>query len=83
MVAFREGPSKSNRPSSGSYLTVKDSVGNPLFIARYQFSVSCQTAPFLKKYQTDELIIPFLYCDLKDIIIKLLDVIVEHKMIEK
>ena len=27
--------------------------------------------------------IPFLYCDLKDIVIKLLDIIVEHKIIEK
>ena len=27
--------------------------------------------------------IPFLYCNLKDIVIKLLDIIVEHKIIEK
>ena len=34
MVAFWEGLPKSKRPSSRSYLTVKDSVGDPLFIAK-------------------------------------------------
>ena len=85
MVAFWEGLPKSKRPSSKSYLTVKDSVGDPLFTAKLQlFSlVSNIVKAFLKKYQTDQLMIPLLYCDLKDPVIKLLDIIVEHKIIEK
>ena len=39
--------------------------------------------PFRKKYQTDQPKIAFLYCDLKDIVFKLLDIIVEHRIIEK
>ena len=85
MVAFWEGLPKSKRISSKSYLTVTDSVGDPLFIARLQFFsfVSNIVEPVLKKYQNDQPMISFLYCDLKDIVIKLLDIIVEHKIIEK
>ena len=85
MVAFWEGLPKSKRPSSKSYLVVKDSVGEALFIAKLQFFSfeSNKIEPFLKKYQTDQLMIPFLYCDLKDIVVKLLDIIMEHKIIEK
>ena len=85
MVVFWEGLPKSKRPSSKSYLVVKDSVREALFIAKLQFFSfeSNKIEPFLKKYQTDQLMSPFLYCDLKDIVIKLLDIIVEHKIIEK
>ena len=34
IIAFREGLPKSKRPSSKSYLAVKDSVGDPLFTAK-------------------------------------------------
>ena len=85
MVAFWEGLPKSKPPSSKSYLVVKDSVGEALFIAKLQFFSfeSNKIEPFLKKYQTDQLMILFLYCDLKDIVIKLLDILMEHKIIEK
>ena len=85
MVAVWEGLPKSKRPSSKSYLPVKDSIGDPLFIANFQFFsfVSNIVQPFLKKRQTDQPMIPFLYCHLKDTVIKLLDIIVEHKIIEK
>ena len=85
MVAFWVGLPKSKRPSSKSYLAVKDSVGDPLFIAKLQFFSFMLNIvdSFLKKYQTDQLIIPFLYCHLKDIVIKLMDIVVEHKFIKK
>ena len=85
MVAFWEGLPKSKQPSSKSYLAVKDSVGDPFFITKFQFFsfVSNIVEPFLKKYQTDQPMIPFLYCYLKDFVIKLLNIIVEHKIIEK
>ena len=71
MVAFWEGLPKSNWPSSKSYLAVKDSVGDPLFVDKLQFFsfVSNIVESFLKKYQTDQQMIPFLYCDLKCIVI--------------
>ena len=49
-VAFREGLPKSKRPSSKSFLAVKDSVGDPLFIAKLWFFsfVSNIVEPFLK-----------------------------------
>ena len=47
----------------------------------FQFRVIVE--PFLKKYQTDQPMILFLYCDLEDIIVKLLNIIVEHEIIEK
>ena len=47
----------------------------------FQFCVIVE--PFLKKYQTDQPMILFLYCDLEDIIVKLLNIIVEHEIIEK
>ena len=54
-----------------SYLAVKDSVGDPLFVDKLQFFsfVSNIVESFLKKYQTDQQMIPFLYCDLKCIVI--------------
>ena len=39
--------------------------------------------PFLVKYQTDNPMIPFLYFDLKEIIIKLLEIIVKPDVLEK
>ena len=47
----------------------------------FQFRVIVE--PFLKKYQTDQPMILFLYCDLEDIIVKLLNIIVEYEIIEK
>ena len=62
MVALWEGLPKSKRPSSKCYLAVKDSLGDPLFIAKLQFFsfVSNIVKPFLKKYQTDQQMISFL-----------------------
>ena len=39
--------------------------------------------PFLVKYQTDNPMIPFLFFDLKEIIIKLLEIIVKPDVLEK
>ena len=62
MVAFWEGFPKSKGPSLKSYLAVKDSVGDPFFIAKLKFFsfVSNIVQPFLKKYQSDQPMIPFL-----------------------
>ena len=78
-MSFWEKPQKSKRPASKSYLTVKESVEDPLVAAKYQFFsfVSSIVEPYLRKYQTDKPMIPFVYFDLKDLVIKLLDIIVK------
>ena len=83
MVAFWEGFPKSKRPSLKSYLAVKDSIGDPLFIAKLQFFsfVSKIVESFLKKCKTDQPMIPFLYCELKDIVNKLLDIMWNIKLL--
>ena len=42
----------------------------------------CYVEPFLKEYQTDILMIPFLYFDLKTVIRNLLDIVIEPVVIE-
>ena len=51
---------KSKRPSSKSYLIIKESVEDPLVTAKLQFFsfVSSIAEPYLRKYQTDKPMIP-------------------------
>ena len=83
IILFREKLQKSKRPSSKSYLAVKESVEDPLVTAKLQFFcfVSSIVEPYLRKYQTDKPMIPFVYFDLKDLVIKLLDIIVKPTVI--
>ena len=83
IISFWEKLQKSKRPSSKSYLTVKESVEDPLVTAKLQFFsfVSSIAEPYLRKYQTDKPMIPFVYFDLKDLVIKLLDIIVKPTVI--
>ena len=82
IISFWEKLQKSKRPSSKSYLTVKESAEDPLVAAKLQFFsfVSSIVEPYLRKYQTDKPMIPFVYFDLKDLVIKLLDIIVKPKV---
>ena len=70
LVAFWEGLSKSKQPSSKSYLAVKDSVGDPLFIAKIQFlSFPVKYLRAIpEKIPNWSMMIPFLYCDWKMIL---------------
>ena len=83
IISFWEKLQKSKRPSSKSYLTVKESVEDPLVTAKLQFFsfVSSIVEPYLWKYQTDKTMIPFVYFYLKDLVIKLLDIIVKPTVI--
>ena len=82
-ISFWEKLQKSKRPLSKSYLTVKESVEDPLVTAKLHFFsfVSSIVEPYLRKYQTDKPMIPFIYFDLKDLVIKLLDIIVKPAVI--
>ena len=83
IISFWEKVQKSKRPSSKSYLTVKGSVEDPPVTAKLQFFsfVSSIVEPYLRKYETDKPMIPFVYLDLKDLVIKLLDNIVKPTVI--
>ena len=83
IISFLEKLKKSKQPSSKSYLTVKESVEDPLVTDKLQFVsfVSNIVEPYLRKYQTDKPMIPFVYFDLKDLVIKLLDIIVKPTVI--
>ena len=83
IISFWEKLQKSKRPSSKSYLTVKKSVEDPLVTVKLQFFsfVSSIVESYLRKYQTDKPMIPFVYFDLKDLVIKLLDIIVKPTVI--
>ena len=83
IISFWEKLQKSRRPSSKSYLTVKESIEDPLVTAKLQFFsfVSIIVEQYLRKYQTDKPMIPFVYFDLKDLVIKLLDIIVKPTVI--
>ena len=81
-----------NKKASDTLIEVWDDVQKmvafwegPLFIAKLQFFsfVSNIVGPFLKKFQADQPMISFLYGDLSVIVMKLLDIIVEHKIIKK
>ena len=83
IISFWEKLQKSKRPSSKSYLTVKKSVEDPLVTAKLQFFsfVSSIVEPYLRKYQTDKPMMPFVCFDLKYLVIKLLDIIVKPTVI--
>ena len=58
---------KSKQPSAKCYSTIKDAVDDKLTVAKFHFfaSVATQLRPFLESYQTDALVVSFLYDDLE------------------
>jgi len=84
IVKFWEKLPKSKRPNSKSYVNVKSSLEDSLVLAQLHFFsyVAGIVEPFLKKFQTDKPMIPFLFFELKHIVIRLLEIIVKPKIIE-
>ena len=76
---------KSKQPSSKSFLNVQQAVNDKLIVAKLQlFSfVADHFKLFLTAYQTDAPMIPFLYNDLKKLVVELLSLIVKTEIIEK
>ena len=85
LFAFWNTLAKSKRPKSKSYETLKNALQDNFMVPKLHFFayVANIVEPFLVKYQTDNPIIPFLYFDLKEIIIKLLEIIVKPDILEK
>ena len=80
--AFWNALPKSKRPKSKSY---KNALQDNYLVPKLHFFayVANIVEPFLVKYQTDNPMIPFLYFDLNEIIIKLLEIIVKPDILEK
>ncbi|KAM6967769.1 uncharacterized protein FYW47_006504 isoform 1-T1 [Aplochiton taeniatus] len=57
-------------PGTASFNTIEEALKDPLILAKLQFytTVARTFTPFLKKYQTDEPVMPFLSKDLAELI---------------
>ena len=66
VITFWEKLPESKQPSSNSYVVIKDVVKDLFLPAKLRFFcyVAGIVEPFLKEYQTDMPMIPFLYFDL-------------------
>ena len=76
---------KSKQPQSKSCKNVQEAINDPFTLAKRKlFSfVSDIVEPFLKKYQSDKPMIPFMYEDLKDLVSRLLELFVKPTIHEK
>ena len=85
MVKFWEKLPKSKRPSSKSYEVILASVEDPFTTAKLAFFsfLSTLVEPYLRKYQTDQPMIPFMFKDLKSLIKSILAIIVKPETLEK
>ena len=85
MIKFWNKLPKSKQPSSKSYMEVKDRVDDKLITAKLSFfnCVASIVEPFLKKYQCDKPMIPFMYTDLKSLIQSLLELVVKQDVLSQ
>ena len=74
---------KSKRPSSRSYENLKVTVNNPFTVAKLQFFsfFACVLQPFLKSYETDDPMIPFLYKYIFSLLQQIITVVVKHDLL--
>ena len=81
MIKFCNKPPKSKQSSSKSYMAAKDGVDDKLITVKLSFFsfAGSLVAPFLKKYQCDKPMIPFMYTGLKSLIQSWLDVLSQCK----
>ena len=79
LLTFWKSLPKSKRPKCKSYETLKVAVDHHLMISKLQFFnyVANIVEPFLRKYQTDQPMVPFLFFDLKDTVTKLFEIIIK------
>ncbi|XP_041347559.1 uncharacterized protein LOC121367447 [Gigantopelta aegis] len=75
---------KVSRPANKSYSVVSGATKDPLIIAKLSFfnSVSREVEPFLKQYQTDKVMIPFLVSDLEKLMRNLMERFIEGGVLE-
>ena len=85
VVKFWEKFPKSRRPGSKSNANLVSAVDDPLITAKLTFFsfIPKIFEPFLKKYQNDKPMLPFMYGDLNDLVKSLLKVINKPAQLEK
>ena len=78
-------PCKKKQPSSHSYNHYKECVTDPLIVAKLHFFsyIAGLLEPFLKLYQTDYPMVPFLFLDIKAILGNLLTIVVKPNILQK
>ena len=85
MIKFWNKLPKSKQPSSKSYMAIKNRVNEKLITAKLSFLsfVASLVESFLKKYQCDKPMIPFMYTDLKSLIQSLLELVVKQDVLSQ
>ena len=70
---------RSKQPSSKSYLNVKISCADPLYLAKFKFFsfFASMLEPYLRLYQTDKPMLPYMCDDLTKFITNVLSLIVK------
>ena len=84
VVQFLDKLMKWKQPNSKSYSNLKNGLDDPLIHAKLNFFsyVAYIIEPFLKKFQTDKAIVPFLSFELKAIVSELLEIVVKSSVIK-
>ena len=85
VINFWEQQQKSKRPDPKSYNVVVKSVNDQLTVAKLSLFIYIVgiLKPYLKKYQTDLPMIPYMYDDLQKIIKTILELIIKTDVIAK
>ena len=85
MVSFWEEQPSSKRPKSKSYGYVKTAVDDSLTDVKLEFFayIAGILEPFLKMYQTDKPMIPFLYFDLKSLVLTLMKLFIKSSVLSE
>ncbi|XP_070404065.1 uncharacterized protein [Nothobranchius furzeri] len=71
-------------PGTSSFDTIQAANEDPLISAKLQFfmAISRMFSPFLKKYQTDEPVLPFLCSDLTELLMSLLRRFIQRELLQ-
>ena len=84
LYIFWDSLPKSKRPSSKRYHILKAALDDKLMPVKLHFfeHIACITEPYIKRYQTENPMVPFLYYDLNDIIYQLLEIIAKPAVLD-
>ena len=85
LITFWTSFPKSKQPTCKSYGNICDAVQDPFMISKLTFfSFVCGLVkPYLKVFQSDHPMVPFIYSEVKSVIKSLLSLIVKPSIIEK
>ena len=75
---------KQKQPQSKSYKNVRDALADPFILAKLHFFsyVSAIVEPYLRTYQTEKPMIPFMFKDLKEIVLQLMQLFIKPEVLE-